>query len=66
MYKKAPFMGRRYVALPFTACPEWSEWGGAGIDFPNRPFLKMWVRLSPKWGRDRMQESVLPFVIDAS
>ena len=39
-------MGRRYVAPPFTACPEWSERGGAGIDFPNRPFLKMWVTLS--------------------
>ena len=25
-------------------------YGGAGIDFPNRPFLKMWVRLSPSWG----------------
>ena len=33
-------MGHRYVAPPFTACPEWSERGGAGIDFPNRPFLK--------------------------
>ena len=47
---KAPLMGRCYVAPPFTACPEWSEWGGAGIDFPNRPFLKMWVKPSPSWG----------------
>ena len=44
-------MGRRYVAPPFTACPEWSERGGAGIDFSNRPFLKMWVRTSPQ-GRE--------------
>ena len=42
-------MGRRYVAPPFTACPEWSEWGGVGINFPDRPFLKMWVRLSHSW-----------------
>ena len=43
---KALFMGRRYVAPPFTACPcprlredKLRQWGGAGIDFPNRPFL---------------------------
>ena len=56
MYKKAPLMGRRYVAPPFTAYPEWSEGGGAGIDFPNRPFLKMWVRLS-QLGEEALQEA---------
>ena len=57
-------MGRRYVAPPFTACPpafavassEWSEWGGAGIDFPNRPCLKMWVTLS-QLGEEALQEA---------
>ena len=56
LHCNAPFMGHRYVAPPFTACPEWSERGGAGIDFPNRPFLKMWVRLS-QLGEEALQEA---------
>ena len=53
MGEKAPFMGRRTVAPPFTACPEWSEWGGVGIHFPNCLFLNMWVRPSAPSGEER-------------
>ena len=47
MYEKAPFMGRRTIAPPFTACPEWSERGGAGIHFLSHLFLKIVGKAKP-------------------